>query len=84
MTGDVAVETLHTMGCAGWRVARDRVPAAARREGISLTLTETVVSSLEGAPRRRFPGSPTVLVEGADVPGQGQARGGPCRRLSLR
>ena len=75
MAGEVAVEILHTTGCAAWRVARDRVTVAAGREGVSLTLTETTVGSLEEATRRCFPGSPTVLVEGVDVQGQGQAPG---------
>ena len=63
----VDVEVLHTAGCPHWRAVRNRVELLARRDGVAVAVTETVVATLEEARVRRFAGSPTILVEGCDV-----------------
>jgi hypothetical protein len=69
----VHVEVLHTGACPHWRAARNRVELLARRDGVAVAVTETVVDTLEQARARRFHGSPTVLVEGCDVESQAAA-----------
>jgi len=63
----VHVEVLHTAACPHWRAARNRVELLARRDGVAVAVTETIVATLEEARARCFRGSPTVLVEGCDV-----------------
>ena len=63
----LAVEILHTEGCGHWEAARDRVVAVAGELGAPISVTETPVATAEDAVAHRFPGSPTVRVEGRDV-----------------
>jgi len=63
----VAVEILYAPGCSHLRKARARLVAVAEEEGVAISVTETTVETAEEAQQRRFPGSPTVRVEGRDV-----------------
>jgi hypothetical protein len=63
----IAVEILFSEGCAHLADVRARLQAAAAREGLAVGVTETLIATREEALRRRFPGSPTVRVEGRDV-----------------
>lgn len=70
----VSVEILHTVGCGHWQAARDAVCRVAEEVGVALTLTDTVVDTLEAAQARHFPGSPTVRVRGRDVQPEAEGR----------
>ena len=61
------IEILHTSSCSNWRVTRRCIDELARDEGIAVGITETSIDDQRDAEARRFPGSPTVLVEGRDV-----------------
>ena len=63
----VAVEILFAPGCSHVREVRARLTAVAEEEGVVVDLTETSIETVEEAQQRRFPGSPTVRVEGRDV-----------------
>ena len=63
----VAVEILYASGCPHLREVRARLTAVAAEEGVGIALTETLLETAEQARQRRFPGSPTVRVEGGDV-----------------
>jgi hypothetical protein len=63
----VAVETLHAPGCPHLREVLARLQTVAGEEGIAISVRETQIETAEQAQRRRFPGSPTVRVEGRDV-----------------
>ncbi len=67
MSADVAVEILHVEGCTGAPMAVETVKAVARELGIDVRLTRTLVSSPGDAAEHRFPGSPTVRIDGLDV-----------------
>ena len=53
-------------GCPGWQEAREHLRAAAREVGVELDVRLEPVETLEEAERLGFPGSPTLLLEGAD------------------
>jgi len=63
----VEVEVLHTETCPAWRAAASRIRALADREGIAVDLADTTIETPDEAARHRFPGSPTVRVDGRDV-----------------
>ena len=63
----VEVEVLHTAACPIWQGAATRVRALAAREGIAVDLADTTIATPDEAAGRRFPGSPTVRVDGRDV-----------------
>jgi hypothetical protein len=71
------IEIMHTSSCPHWQAVRQRIGALAGVEGIAVVVTETIVDDLQDAQARRFPGSPTVLVEGRDIePQAGEAAAG--------
>lgn len=64
--------------CAALELARDVL----KDEGMDVELIETAISDYEEAIKRRFPGSPTFLVNGQDienVPSELLAVGLACR-----
>jgi hypothetical protein len=67
MTRAVTVEVLHTDGCARWEAARERVVVVARELRVPIDLRETLIATPDEAIERRFPGSPTLRVDGRDV-----------------
>ena len=69
----VAVEILYAPGCLHLREVRARLTAVAGEEGIAVSVTETPIETAEQARQRRFPGSPTVRVEGRDVAHEAEA-----------
>lgn len=62
-----AVEILYAPDCPHLVDVRARLVAVAEDEGVAISLGETLIATVEQAEQRRFPGSPTVLVEGRDV-----------------
>jgi len=63
----VAVEILSAPGCPHLRQAHANLVAVAEEEGVAISVRETLIETAEQARERRFPGSPTVRVEGRDV-----------------
>ena len=63
----VAVEILHTAQCPHWRSVGELADRVAREEGITVAISQTCVDTADEAEQRRFPGSPTVRVEGVDL-----------------
>jgi len=63
----LAVEILHGPDCPHLRETRARLEAVAGEEGVAIRVSETLIATVEQAQQRRFPGSPTVRVEGRDV-----------------
>jgi hypothetical protein len=81
------VELLWWEGCPSHPQALDELKDVLRAEGLDpegVQLRE--VESDEQAARERFPGSPTIRVDGADVlpPGDGEPFGLTCRIYRLR
>ena len=71
--GAIAVEILHTRGCASLAHTRARLATIAREEGVTIAVRVTRIETDDEARVRRFAGSPTVRVEGRDVdPGLGE------------
>ena len=81
------VELLWWEGCPSYPQALDELKGVLRAEGLDpegVQLRE--VESDEEAERERFPGSPTIRVDGEDVlpPGDGRPFGLTCRVYRLR
>ena len=60
------VELLWCSGCPNWRKTDERLRQALRSAGVDADVVLVEVTTPEDAERRRFRGSPTVLVEGRD------------------
>ncbi len=74
------IELLYMPGCPNRPLAMERIQAALETLGLPATIAEVEVGSTEEAERLRFPGSPTVRVDGADV--EPDARSGrPCEMM---
>ncbi len=63
----VRVEYLFSRACPSHEEGLERLAAAAARAEVELDLVVTEILSDEEAAARRFPGSPTYLVEGTDM-----------------
>ena len=61
------VEVLHVEGCPHYPAALALVERVRARLGIDAELRTTVVTDQAAAERHRFPGSPTIRVDGHDV-----------------
>ena len=83
----MTVELLWWEGCPSYPQALEGLRVVLRAEGLdpdAVRLRE--VESDEQAERERFPGSPTIRIDGEDVlpPGEGQPFGLSCRIYRLR
>jgi len=83
----MTVELLWWEGCPSYPQALEELRVVLRAEGLdpdAVRLRE--VESDEQAERERFPGSPTIRIDGEDVlpPGEGQPFGLSCRIYRLR
>jgi hypothetical protein len=63
----IPIEILHTKGCDHWQAAAAAVRRVAAEVGAAVTVSDTVIDTVEAAEARRVPGSPTVRVRGRDV-----------------
>jgi glutaredoxin len=63
----LAIEILRTPSCPHGRAVGRRIDELARDKGIAVTVTETIVDDAQVAQALRFPGSPTILIDGQDV-----------------
>jgi hypothetical protein len=71
----LTVEILRTPSCAHGRAVARRIGELARDEGIEVSVTETILRDPQDAAVRRFPGSPTIMIEGRDI--EPRAAGAP-------
>src|SRR3954454_17209041 len=81
------VELLWWEGCPSTPEAMEELKRVLREEGLDPEAVELVeVESDEQAERERFPGSPTIRIDGADAvpPGDGAPVGLTCRVYRLR
>ena len=80
------VELLWWEGCPSTPEAIEQVRAALREEGLDEEVELVEVESDEQAERERFPGSPTIRIDGEDIfpPGEGEPVGLSCRVYRLR
>jgi hypothetical protein len=67
MSRDPAVELLFWAGCPSHPEALEQLRRILREEGVASAVELVEVTSDEQAQRDRFPGSPTVRVDGEDV-----------------
>jgi hypothetical protein len=80
------IEVLHTAGCPNYQGALALVQRVQAELGIEAELRTKLIVDQAAAERARFPGSPTVRVDGRDVePGSGPAVGSTvaCRLYRL-
>jgi len=61
------VELLYFDGCRGYGELREHLPRLLQQLGVAATIEQRRVDSEQEAVRERFPGSPTVRVDGRDV-----------------
>jgi hypothetical protein len=82
----VRVELLWWEGCPSHPEALTELERVLREEGVVATVERVEVKSDEQARRERFPGSPTIRIDGRDVlpPGGGEPFGLTCRVYRLR
>jgi hypothetical protein len=83
----VTVELLWWEGCPSYERALDDLRAALSEHGLDPDSVEVRhIDSDEQAERERFPGSPTIRIDGEDVvpPGEGDPVGLTCRIYRLR
>lgn len=75
------VEFLWWEGCPSWERALGDLREAMGEAGLDPESVEMIeVATPEQAQRERFPGSPTIRVDGADVePGESEPAGLACR-----
>ena len=67
----VQVELLYWEGCPSYPEAREAVEDVLRSRGLETSLQLRKVETQEEAERLRFPGSPTIRVDGRDVDPRG-------------
>ena len=61
------VRLLYFDDCPSWRVAEERLRAALDETGrADVPIKRELVTTIDEARRRHFPGSPTILIDGAD------------------
>ena len=63
----MTVDLLYLPGCPHHAEASRLVREVLRKEGVKAHFTESRISNLEEARKRRFPGSPTLRVNGRDI-----------------
>jgi hypothetical protein len=80
------VELLWWEGCPSHPHALDELRSILRSEGLDAEVERREIESDEQAARERFPGSPTIRIDGEDVvpPGEGEPVGLTCRVYRLR
>ena len=61
------IEILYFDGCPTYKVAEKTLREVLAQEGIEAEVELVAVNTDEEAQRLRFPGSPTIRVEGADL-----------------
>ena len=82
----MTVELLYWDGCPSHPEALDELHRVLREEGIGASVELVEVTSDEQARRERFPGSPTIRIDGEDVtpPPDGEPFSLTCRVYRTR
>jgi len=73
----IHVEVLYFDGCPNFTPSVDLVRDVARELGVDVSIVAREVKDADDAARLRFPGSPTVRVDGNDVEPEVERRGIP-------
>jgi hypothetical protein len=63
----MTIEVLHVPNCPNHAVALERLREILARESVDAHLNEVMVSSAEMAHSMKFPGSPTIRINGRDI-----------------
>jgi len=61
------VEILYTDECPFWKEALKLIESVVRESRMEISIKNTKVSSVTEAKRLKFPGSPTVRINGVDI-----------------
>jgi len=61
------VEILYTDACPFWKETLNTINEVMKELNISLTVKKTKITTDEEAKRHKFPGSPTVRINGVDI-----------------
>ena len=82
----MTVELLWWDGCPSYSEALDQVSRILREEGVETDVELIEVASDEQARRERFPGSPTIRIDGVDIvrPEETEPYSLTCRVYRLR
>ena len=80
------VELLWWEGCPSHPQALEDLTDVLRSEGLDVEVERREIETDDQARRERFPGSPTIRIDGDDVvaPGDGEPVGLTCRVYRLR
>jgi len=60
-------EILYTDACPFWKETLNTINEVMKELNISLTVKKTKITTDEEAKRHKFPGSPTVRINGVDI-----------------
>jgi hypothetical protein len=63
----VKIEVLYFEGCPNFRPAVERLKAVLRQERLSTEIAEIEITDEAAAEKFRFPGSPTIRINGLDI-----------------
>jgi hypothetical protein len=82
----MTVELLWWEGCPSYPEAQAELERILREEGVEAEVTPVEIEDDEQARRERFPGSPTIRIDGQDVipPGEGEPFSLTCRVYRTR
>jgi hypothetical protein len=82
----MTVELLWWEGCPSHPEALAQLERILREEGLAASVRRIEIEDDEQARRERFPGSPTIRIDGEDVvpPGEGEPFSLTCRVYRLR
>jgi hypothetical protein len=82
----MTVELLWWDGCPSHPEALDQLCEILREEGVETDVARVEITDDEQARRERFPGSPTIRIDGEDIvpPGEGDPFSLTCRVYRLR
>lgn len=77
------IEVLYFEGCPNFRPAVERLKSILRQERVAGEITEIEVDDEAAARKHKFPGSPTIRINGLDIDVDVRKSGAPafaCRR----
>jgi hypothetical protein len=82
----MTVELLWWEGCPSHPEALAELERILREEGVDAVVTRVEIEDDDQARRERFPGSPTIRIDGEDIvpPGEGEPYSLTCRVYRLR
>jgi hypothetical protein len=63
----VKIEVLYFEGCPNFRPAVERLRSVLRQEGMLAEIAEIQIADEATAEKLRFPGSPTIRINGLDI-----------------